>query len=116
MHECNPSTSFSSASPASAGLASTQKVLALKQLNLHLLQEAYHYYRPRNHGISRAVRCLCGFFKDRTLIPEGPGQRPSASEVERDRFADYLRESRNLSSLTILAQTRRVRFFLEFLK
>jgi site-specific recombinase XerD len=102
--------------PQVLGWLRRRKVLALKQLNLHLLQEAYHYYRTRNHRVSRAVRCLCGFLKEQKIVPEGHSPRPSASEVERHRFADYLRESRHLCSLTILTHTRRLRFFLKFIK
>jgi len=102
--------------PQVLGWLRRRKILSLKQLNLHLLQEVYHYYRPRDHHVSRAVRCLCGFFKERKIVPEGRGPRVSTSEVERHRFANYLRESRHLSCLTILAHTRRVRFFLKFIK
>jgi len=87
------------AMPRVLGWLRRRRILALKQLNLHLLREAYRYYRPRNDPVSRAIRCLCGFFKDRTIIREGPVPRPSACELESHRFADYLRESRHLSSV-----------------
>ncbi len=104
------------AMPRVLGWLRRRKILGLKQLNLHLVQAAYDCYRPRKHWVSRAIRCLHGFCKDQKIIRQGPNPRPSPSEVECHRFADYLRTSRRLSSQTILLQTRRIGFFLEFLK
>jgi integrase/recombinase XerD len=107
---------YSCAIPRLLGWLRRRKIFTLKQLNLDWLQEAYHYYRPTYDYLSKSIRCLRGFFKDHKIMLEGPLPPPPPSEVERRRFADYLGQTRNLSCTSILIQTRRIRFFLEFIK
>lgn len=43
--------------PLLLGWLRRRNIFTLKQLNLHWLQEAYCYYRPRNDHFSRVIRC-----------------------------------------------------------
>jgi integrase/recombinase XerD len=91
-------------------------VTSLAELTQQHLQAAYNYYRPRNTDLSGMVRLLCRFFQERKTFPKGERPALCPVEVELDRFAEYLRETRGLATATILGHTRRLRAFLHFLK
>ena len=91
-------------------------VTSLAQLTQQELQAVHSYYRPRNPDLSGVVRGLCRFFRERKTLPEGKRRARSPVEVELDRFAEYLRETRGLATATILGHTRRLKLFLGFLR
>jgi integrase/recombinase XerD len=91
-------------------------ITSLLQLTRQQLQAAYRYYRPRRSGLSGAVGALGRFFAERGTLPAGQAPAPSAVEIELERFAGYLRESRGLAAATVLGHTQRLRAFLQFLK
>jgi site-specific recombinase XerD len=93
-----------------------KKITSLAQLTHQDLQAAYRYYRPRSLDLSSAVRALGRFYLERGTIPEGERPTPSPVEIELDRFAEYLRESRGLAAATVLGHTQRLRAFLLFLR
>jgi integrase/recombinase XerD len=93
-----------------------RRITSLAQLTQQDLQAAYRYYRPRSLDLSGAVRALGRFYVERGTIREGQGPTPSTVEIELDRFAEYLRESRGLAAATILGHTRQLRPFLHFLR
>ena len=82
-----------------------KRITSLAQLTQQDLQAAYRYYRPRSLDLSGAVRALGRFYVERGTIPEGQGPTPSPVEIELDRFAEYLRESRGLAAATVLGHT-----------
>jgi integrase/recombinase XerD len=91
-------------------------ITSLAQLTQRQLQAAHIYYRPRNPDLSGVVRGLCRFFHERKTLPEGERPAPSPVEVELDRFAEYLRQTRGLATATVLGHTRRLELFLRFLR
>jgi integrase/recombinase XerD len=91
-------------------------IRSLAQLTQQELQVAHQYYRPRNPYLSGALGALGRFLRERGMIPEGQGPAPSPMEIELERFAEYLRESRRLATATILCHTQRLRGFLRFLR
>jgi hypothetical protein len=91
-----------------------KRITSLAEFTQQDLQAAYRYYRPRSLGLSGAVRALCRFYVERATIPEGQGSTPSPVEIELDRFAEYLRESRGLAAATVLGHTRQLRAFFAF--
>jgi integrase/recombinase XerD len=93
-----------------------KRITSLAQLTQQDLQAARRYYRPRCSDLSGAVRALGRFYVERGTIPEGQGPTPSPVEIELDRFAEYLRESRGLAAATVLGHTQRLRAFLHFLR
>ena len=93
-----------------------RRITSLGQLTQQDLQRAHRYYRPRNLDLSGAVRALGRFYLERETIPNGQGPAPSPVEIELDRFAEYLRESRGLAAATILGHTQQLRAFLHFLR
>ena len=93
-----------------------RRITSLAQLTRQDLQTAHRYYRPRSSDLSGAVRALGRFYLERGTIPEGQAPTPSPVEIELDRFAEYLRESRGLAAATVLGHTRQLRAFLHFLR
>jgi site-specific recombinase XerD len=91
-------------------------ISSLAQLTRQQLQAAHLYHRPRNPDLSGVARALCRFFCEAKSLPEGERPAPSPLEVELDRFARYLRETRGLAAATILGHTGRLKLFLRFLK
>ena len=93
-----------------------KKITSLAQLTHQDLQAAYRYYRPRRLDLSGTVRALGRFYLERGTIPEGERPTPSPVEIELERFAEYLRESRGLAGATVLGHTQQLRAFLLFLR
>ena len=93
-----------------------RRITSLAQLTQQDLQTARRYYRPRSSDLSGAVRALGRFYLERGTIPEGQAPTPSPVEIELDRFAEYLRESRGLAAATVLGHIQRLRAFLRFLR
>jgi integrase/recombinase XerD len=93
-----------------------RRITSLAQLTQQDLQAAYLYYRLRSLDLSSAVRALGRFYIEQGTIREGQRPTPSTVEIELDRFAEYLRDSRGLAAATVLGHTRQLRAFLHFLR
>jgi site-specific recombinase XerD len=91
-------------------------ITSFAQLTQQHLQAAYRHYRSRHSDRAAAVGALSRFFRERGTLPAGQAPVPSAVEIELERFAGYLRESRGLAAATVLGHTQRLRAFLQFLK
>lgn len=93
-----------------------QQIRLLPQLTLQHLQAAHRYFRPRHHAISAAARLLERFLRAKGTVPEGEVPALSPVEVEIDRFAVYLRETRGLAEKTIRGHRQQLQAFLRFLR
>lgn len=93
-----------------------RQIRFLPELTLQHLQAAHRYFRPRHHATSGAARLLERFLRAKGTVPEGEVPALSPVEVEVDRFAVYLRETRGLAQKTIRGQRQRLRDFLRFLR
>lgn len=101
--------------PKVIGWLRRHRITSLGQLTQQQLRIAHDYYRPRQQDPSWVIGALERFLRDRCLVPEGDSPPPSAVEVEVDRFATYLRETRGVAEATILGHSQRLRPFLQFL-
>lgn len=88
----------------------------LAELTLQHLQAAHRYFRPRHSATSGGARLLVRFLRAKGTVAEGEVPTLSPVEVEVDRFAVYLRETRGLSQKTIRGHRQRLRDFLRFLR
>ena len=93
-----------------------RRITALDQLTQQQLHLAHDYYRPKQQDPSCVIGALERFLSERHLVPEGDSPPPSAVEVEVDRFASYLRETRGTAEATISGHSGRLRAFLHFLR
>jgi len=91
------------------------QITSLDQLTQQQLRLAHDYYRPRQQDPSWVIGALERFLSQRRLVPEGDSPRPSAVEVEVERFGAYLRETRGVAEATVLNHSRRLRPFLHYL-
>ena len=101
--------------PKVIGWLRRHQITSLDQLTQHQLRLAHDYYRPKQQDPSWVIGALERFLSERCLVPEGDSPPPSAVEVEVERFATYLRETRGTAEATILGDSRRLRPFLRFL-
>lgn len=93
-----------------------RQIHLLPQLTLQHLKAAHRYFRPRHAATSGAVRVLERFLRVQGTVPEGVAPALSPGEVETDRFATYLRETRGLAPATIRNHRQVLRAFLRFLQ
>lgn len=108
-------SNYLKALPIVVGWLRRHRITRLDQLTQQDLHRAHDYYRPKQEDPSWVIGALERFLRERQLVPEGkPTFLPV--EVEVNRFATYLRESRGLAEATILGHSGRLRAFLEFLR
>lgn len=93
-----------------------QQIRLLSHLTLQHLQAAHRHFRPRHPATSGAARLLERFLRTKGTVPEGEVPALSPGEMEIDRFADYLRETRGLAEKTIRGHRQRLQAFLRFLR
>lgn len=93
-----------------------RQIHCLSELTLQGLQGAYRYFRPRHEVISAGTRLLERFLRAKGAVPEGEAPALAPVEVEINRFAVYLRETRGLAPKTIKNHRQRLRVFLRFLR
>ena len=93
-----------------------RKITALEQLTQQTLQIAHDHYRPKRKAASWVVRALKRFLTERRLVPEGDRPPPRPVEVEIDRFATYLRETRGVAESTVKGHSAQLRAFLRHLR
>jgi integrase/recombinase XerD len=92
------------------------RITSFDQLTRQQLRLAHDYYRPKQQDPSCVIGALERFWSERHLVPEGDPPPPSAVEVEVERFAAYLHETRGLAEATILGHSRKLRPFLGLLR
>jgi integrase/recombinase XerD len=93
-----------------------RRIKTLDQLTQQRLQMAQDHYRPKQEGARGVVRMLKRFLTERRLVPEGDGPPPCPVEVEIERFATYLRETRGLAEATVTNHGTTLRAFLRHLR
>ena len=88
---------------------------SLAALNQQILAKAHRHFLVCRPNVGGPIGAMQRYLHERRSISDGPQTPPSASEIELDRFAVYLREFRQLADGTILAHQRRLRPFLNFI-
>lgn len=102
--------------PKVIGWLLRHRITRLDQLTQQQLRSAHEYYRPKQEDTSWVAAALERFLSERGLVPKGEVPPPSPVEVEVERFATYLRESRGLAETTITGHSGILRLFLRFLR
>ena len=93
-----------------------RQIQSLPQLTLQHVKAAHRYFRPRHRIASGGARLLERFLRAKGTVLEGKAPAPSPVEMEIDRFAAYLCETRGLAKKTILNHSQWLRAFLKFLQ
>ena len=93
-----------------------RRITTLEQLTQQKVQLARDHYRPKQEDASWVVNALKRFLTEQHLVPEGDLPPPCPVEVEIDRFATYLRETRGVAEATITGHSGHLRAFLRHLR
>jgi site-specific recombinase XerD len=93
-----------------------RRITTLEQLTQQKLQLARDHYRPKQEDASWVVNALKRYLKEQHLVPEGNFPPPRPVEVEIDRFATYLRETRGVAEATVTGHSGHLRAFLRHLR
>lgn len=93
-----------------------RRITTLEQLTLQELQVARDHYRPKQEDASWVVRALKRFMAEKRVLPEGDLPPPCPMQIEIDRFAIYLRETRGVAESTVTGHSIRLRAFLRHLR
>ena len=93
-----------------------RRITTLEQLTQQKLQLARDHYRPKQEDASWVVNALKRYLTEQHLVPEGNLPPPHPVEVEIDRFAAYLRETRGVAEATVTGHSGHLRAFLRHLR
>jgi integrase/recombinase XerD len=102
--------------PKVIGWLRRHRITTLDQVTQQQLRSAHEYYRPKQEDASWVASALERFLSERRLVPKGEAPPPCPVEVEVERFATYLRESRGLAETTIAGHSGILCTFLRFLR
>ena len=102
--------------PRLVGWLRRRQITMLTQLTLQNLKAAHNHFRPHRADISGVVRTLERFLRMERTVPEGDEPTPTPVDVEIDRFAAYLRETRGVAEATVSNHSGVLRAFLRFLR
>lgn len=80
------------------------------------LRAAYDHFHDRWIHVACAARVLGRFLFEQQLLCPEPTEPSSCTERQIESFANYLREVRGLSPVTVVGHCGRIRLFLRFLR
>ena len=98
------------------GWLKRHRITTLSQLTQKDLQIAGDNLLANQKSGRSVIGALNRFLRERQLVSQGNGPSPSTVEVEVQRFAAYLRETRGVAEATISGHSERLRAFLRFLR
>jgi integrase len=89
---------------------------AFSDLGQSDLRAASDHFRSRRVEVAGTAHVLGRFLAERQRLRQEPAQPLSCTERQIESLANYLRDVRGLSPMTVLGHCRRVRLFLQFLR
>jgi site-specific recombinase XerD len=93
-----------------------RRINALSQVTVDELAAAYAHFLHRRRAVSPTIPLLRTFLVERQIICLPRPEAASVSDVQRERYAKYLRQVRGLNESTVMSHLGKLRVFLSFLR